>query len=535
VRIRLPLRSATVAAAIGALLAACLAACSGAGSSSSSAASASIPQLRVGLAYSISTLNEDKDINAPSIDVLSLETLMRFGPQGNAEPYLATSVSRPDPVTYVYHLRHGVAFWDGSELTADDVAYSLNYDRSAGSQLAFSFASVKSITASGKYSVVVTLTHPDASWQYTPAEATAPVFEKKFFLAHQGTFGQPGALLMGTGPWQVDSFDPTKGAELSANPHWWGGKVPVQRVSFTFFANATSEALAFRANEIDLAPDVTAPQSFAATSGAKLLNTTSCNIAFFGMNTQTPPWNDVHVRRAVAYALNRQNIIAAHGGYATPLYTLIPPQLLGTIASKAQISSLLGSLPLYPYSPAMAKQELAKSAYPHGFSATLLEVNNPANLNEDQVVAAELQAIGIRAQIKVLPAAPWDAVESGPAGKRATTETGAGCFNPDPSAYYDVLGSQNTKVGSWNVADYAPPEVDNLMAAGLAASEPAKRFPIYSQLLQKLQADVPYVGLYVSDASIALSSKFTEPGYTFWPSAGTSGYPDLFLGIKPAA
>jgi peptide/nickel transport system substrate-binding protein len=157
------------------------------------------------------------------------------------EPDLASSVTEPNPVTYVYHLRQGVRFWDGSELTAADVLYSLNYDRSAGSQIAFSFTSVRDITASGRYTVVVTLTHPDASWQYVPAEQTAPVFEMKFAKAHPGTFGQAGTLIMGTGPWEVTSFDATKGAELSANPLWWAGKVPIQHVSFTFFSNATSE------------------------------------------------------------------------------------------------------------------------------------------------------------------------------------------------------------------------------------------------------------------------------------------------------
>jgi peptide/nickel transport system substrate-binding protein len=529
--------SARLAAALAATIAAGLTACSSTPSASTtSATGATIPLLKVGLGQSLTTLNPAKDIYAAWINVLSLETLMRFGPNGNVEPDLASSVTHPNPVTYVYHLRQGVKFWDGTELTAADAAYSLNYDRAASSQIAFAFTSVKSITASGRYSVVVTLTHPDAAWQYVPAEQNAVIFEEKFAQEHASTFGNQGTLLMGSGPWKIDSFDPTTGATLSANPHWWGGKVPIQRITFTFYANATSEALAMRAGEIDTAPDVSATKSFEATSGARMLNTPSCNIAFFGMNVNTPPWNNVHVRRAAAYALDRQDIIAAHGGYAQPLYTLIPDQLLQTIASPAQISSLLRSLPLYPYSVAAAKQQLAEAGYPHGVSGTMLEYSDPTILNESQVIQAELQKVGIHMQIKVLAINPWSAIESGPASKRMTTETSAGCSNPDPSSYYDILGSQNLQVGSWNVADYAPPAVDSLMSAGVATSVPAQRLAVYSKLLQTLQTDVPYVALYVSDASMPLSSKFTDDGFNYWTSPlSTAGYPSFYLDLKPAS
>jgi peptide/nickel transport system substrate-binding protein len=534
-RLRVPAR---LAAALAVLIAAGLTACSSTPSASTtSAAGTDIPLLRVGLGQSLTTLNPAKDIYAAWVNVLSLEMLMKFGPTGKVEPDLASSVSHPNPVTYVYHLRHGVKFWDGSELTAADAAYSLNYDRAASSQIAFSYTSVKSITASGRYSVVVTLTHPDASWQYVPAEQTAPIFEEKFAQEHASSFGNQGTLLMGSGPWEVDSFDPTTGATLSANPHWWGGKVPIKRITFTFYANATSEALAMRAGEIDTAPDVSATKTFETTSGAPMLNAPSCGIAFFGMNVTTPPWNDVHVRRAVAYALNRQAIIAAHGGYAQPLYTMIPDSLLQAIASPAQIGALLKSLPLYQYNVAKAKQQMAESAYPHGVSTTILEYSDPTILNESQVIAAELGVIGIHVQVKAMAVNPWSAIESGPASKRMTTESSGGCSNPDPSSYYDFLGSQNLQVGSWNVADYAPPTVNSLMTAGVATNDPAARLAVYTKLLQVLQTDVPYVGLYTVDASMPLSSKFTESGgFNYWTSPlSTTGYPSFYLNLRPAS
>jgi peptide/nickel transport system substrate-binding protein len=526
--------TAALAAATAVGLAFTLSACSGTTAAPSGAAGgagrATIPLLRAGLDFTLSSLDETKNIAADNVVGLSLETLVKFSPQGQVEPDLATSWSQTSPVTYVYHLRHGVKFWDGHPLTATDVAYSLNYDRAPGSDVAFGFTGVKAITATGPYTVTVTLTQPEANWKYVPAEENAFIFEKAFQQAHAATFGQPGTLVMGSGPWVVDSLDPTKGAQVTANPDWWGGKVPIQRIAFTFYSSETSEALAMRAGEIDFAPTVNSPKSFEATSGAKLLTTSSCDNAFFGMNVTQPGWDDVHVRRAVAYAINRGDVIAANGGYATPIYTLTPPQLLTAVASQSQVNALLGSIPLYQYNLAKAKQEMAESAYPHGFSATITIDNYGNDANIDQVIAAELAKIGIRLQLKEVQVTAWQAVENGPTAKRSTAFAGGGCFQPDPGTYADFLGSANTQPGGWNFSDYAPQAVDKLLASGLATSNPAQRFAAYSELFKQLQEDEPYVGLFVSDRITALSSKFAWPDFNPWWWDGAYA-----LGITTAA
>jgi peptide/nickel transport system substrate-binding protein len=222
--------TALLAAASAAVLASGLAACSGSAAAppAASASSTVIPLLRVGRPFYFTSLDETKNIGADNVAGLGLDTLLTYGPQGQLEPYLASSWAQTSPVTYVYHLRHGATFWDGHPVTATDVAYSLNYDRAPGSDVAFAFIHVKSIAATDPYTVTVTLTQPEASWQYVPAEETSFIFEKQFQQAHKATFGLPGTLVMGSGPWIINSLDPTKDAQLTANPHWWGGKVPIQ-------------------------------------------------------------------------------------------------------------------------------------------------------------------------------------------------------------------------------------------------------------------------------------------------------------------
>jgi peptide/nickel transport system substrate-binding protein len=526
--------TALPAVASAAVLAAGLAACSGSTSappaaSGSSASSTVIPLLRVGRPSYFTSLDETKNIGADNVAGLGLDTLLTYSPQGKLVPYLASSWAQTSPVTYVYHLRHGATFWDGHPVTATDVAYSLNYDRAPGSDVAFAFIHLKSIVATDPSTVTVTLTQPEASWQYVPAEETSFIFEKQFQQAHKATFGLPGTLVMGSGPWIITSLDPTKGAQATANPHWWGGKVPIQHISFTFFASATSEALAFRAGEIDADPSVSNPKSFAAESGATIVTAPDCGTGWFSINTKQPGWDDVHVRRAVAYALNRNDIIAAAGGYATPIYTMTPPSLLSGIASQSQINTLLASLPLYQYNLAKAKQEMAQSAYPSGFSATIISSNDATSLAENQVAVAELAKIGIKLGIKAIAETNEQAIETGTPTQRPTGMSGGGCFQPDPNTYSDFLGTNNLASGSWNMADYAPPEVDTLLAQGEATSDPAQRFAVYSKLFQQLQTDEPYIGLYQDESTGAISPKFKWLGYSgwWWDEAYT-------LGIRPA-
>jgi peptide/nickel transport system substrate-binding protein len=496
--------------------AAAVAACSSPASNAGPGPSGTIPLLRVGTNFPINTLNPvTNGGNAGLIDQLSLETLLNLGPNNTLKPELATSVSHPDPVTYVYHLRPGVKFWDGHPLTAADVVFSWNAYRSPTSAYAAQFTAVKDITAPDPRTVTVTLSQPNAAWPYVPTQVGG-VFEKAFYQAHQSTFGNAGTLLMGTGPWEVDSFD-TTGAKLSANPHWWGGQVPIQRVTVTTYAEESSIALAMRAGEIDVDPYVLDTATFASSSGATMLNSLTNTLAVFSMNTEVPPWNDVHVRRAAAYALNRADIIAAAAGYNVPVYTYYMPAYLRAMAPQSQVNGLLNSVPQYRYDVAAAKAELAKSAYPHGVSVVLHEYTYGSSVNTAEVVAAELQKVGINAQVKVDENTAWEASIVGPDAKRPSYFSTGYCGGPDISSCDTYLGSWNLAQGQQNTAAWAPPAVDGLLKAALGATSPATRFATYAQITKTIQADLPYIGLYQEGVSVGISSKFTVPGYAASP------------------
>jgi peptide/nickel transport system substrate-binding protein len=483
-----------------------------------------IPLLRMGwvgfTTGAINTLNSSRDpsYSGTYIAGLGVETLTSFTPSGKIKPWLAESVTNPTPSTYVYHLRRGVKFWDGNEMTSADVVYSLNYERAPASIVhGFAFPSVKSVKAAGPYTVIVTLRQPDPTWlQESSIYRWEGIFEKRFFEAHRATYGQPRTLVMGTGPWRPLSLDPTTGAELGANPHWWGGKVPIQHISIKFFQDENSEALAFRGGAIDLVWYITDPRGFAGTAKTQVITKpTPLSETMLSMNTQVAPWNDVHVRRAVAYAIDRLPLVNALGGtkYLRPINTLIDPLQLGTIASKAQVRALIESVPLYPFSVAKAKLEMAKSAYPTGFSADLVEPAGP-NLVA-QALVAELKPIGINLTIKSLDAGAYYSAITGPVAKRPLTLYNSGAYGVDPSGWDIIFKSESIKLAG-NPANYVNPTVDALVKQEESILNPAKRLAIFKKIVYKLQSDLPYIALYSPNIAVALSSKFSWPTLAFY-------------------
>jgi peptide/nickel transport system substrate-binding protein len=505
-----------------------------AASASPSRAAAQAPLLRIGITSPIPQLDVARGTVAGYIGYLGLETLMQIGPDGSVQPHLAQSVTQPGRAIYVYHLRHGIRFWDGNELTADDVANAMNYYRDPRFTTSTSYTSVKSIVAKDRYTVVVTLKHTDATWRLAaPVGFGGGIFEKAFQQAHGADMGKPGVLIMGTGPWRPVSLDPTSGAELVANDKYWGGTPPIQHVSFKFFADETSEALAFRAGEIDFAPFVGAARSFAAAANAPVVTRPSCNIAFFSMNTRLAPYNDVHVRRAISYAINRQELMSVYGPGATPLYTMIPPVHLRTIASKAQVDALLKSLPKYEFSIQKAKAELAKSAYPNGFTAEIHPLPFPPFPDITQVIVAQLAKIGINLKLTSVSIAAWLAeFISGDRNKVGPGFLDSGCSNNDPDTYArSFLYSKNAHGGAFNLSNYQSPAVDKLLLAGVAVTAPAKRFAIYSKLLRIVANDDPYVPLYLETSSYAIaSSRFTWTGSS---SPNVVDGPPWLLAVRP--
>ena len=460
-----------------------------------------VDQLTLGITGKIPQLDPVENIEAGLlVNMNALEPLLRVDEEGEIQPWLASAYERVSDTVYEYTLREGVRFWDGAELTSDDVKYS--WERSIEEDGRPGFASVDSIETPDRYTVRVTLSKPDAAFQYTPTQFYAVIYQKGFAERSGDEFGQPGTLVMGTGPWQVDSLNPTTGMELSAFEDYWGGPPPVKQVDVRFFADDSAMALAMRAGEIDLAQGISSPDAFDAAAGGDTITTVpTCATALIAMPTDRAPWNDVHVRRAVAHAIDREDIIAATRGRAgAPLETLISPMMLEPLGSEDEVEEALASIPDYEHDVAKAKEELAKSSVPDGVSVDFKVMTSNSSVAE--VIAAQLTEVGIDTTVVAMQDTAWYA-EIGKEEKPFTfSETGA--CTPDPSWDDIFLATDESGAPTGiNVAAYAPEDVIDLRERGLTTSEPAERLQIYTDLLTRLAEDVPYVPVYAEGATYA--------------------------------
>jgi peptide/nickel transport system substrate-binding protein len=465
----------------------------------------------------VKLLDAGQDYSFPdsSIQVLGLESLTQTSPDGKVEPALASSISNPSPTTYIYTLRSGVKFWDGSPLTPHDVVDSIQRYMKPDSQLSQYISSVKSVAASGANMVTITLKYPDSRWPYISAYAT-PVVEAAFAAAHPKDLGAPGVLTMGTGPYQFTKFVANKEIDLVANPNWWGGKVAVQKLNIPLLTDSSAIALALRAGSVDgylsRGEDFT---QFAHIPGTTLTVKPGSSVFYLSFNTNQGPWSDIHVRRAVAHLINRDQIIkGAIGGYGDAIDTLLPTSILESAVGTASAASFTNSYAKYPYDLAAAKKEMALSKSPNGFSDTLPIYPGGESSGVAQIVKQQLQQIGINLQLQQVPFPQWLDYFFGPRNKIGMVSLQYGGISY-PSYYYALmLDSANAVPQGSNSADYLNKQVDGYLSDATKASSAQQSIASLQKVAGAEATDLPYIPLYSEREGLVLKNGFTYDNFT---------------------
>ncbi len=448
------------------------------------------------------------------IEGLVAQNLVEAEPDGKPKPGLASSFEQPSPMTYIYHLRSGVRFSDGHPLTSADVVYSLERNITGKEVWTHGYwVNVASVSARGPDTVVIKLKRPDAVWQDVMV-FTSPITEKAQ-LARVGekALGTPGNLPIGSGPWKLDGFTPEASAELSPNPYWTGARQPAKKISITVFKDEASLALALRSGAIDGTFGYAAPKTFANISGVPQLKAPGTSETQVVINTARPPFNDVHVRRAIAYATDAKGIInALYPGAATEEASIVPSSLFAGLGSTSQANELIGGLPKYEFNLAAAKRELAKSAYPHGFTTTVYAPAPEASLvSAAQIVASDLAKIGITAKLHEVPRDEEETVVNKVTLYVSTTFS----VYPDPEGMMSSL-LPPTQIPEPNVAHFNNAEVNKLQAEEGETLNTTKRLQLIGKLLGIVGTEVPYVPVFTPDALASLSTQYVFPTFSNW-------------------
>lgn len=402
-------------------------------------------------------------------------------PDENLEmrPALAESWDvSPDQRTWTFHLRDGVTFHDGSPFTADDVVYS--YRRIIDEKLANvdKFSAVTDVSAADPATVRITVKQP------TPNLLTNLGGFKGMAIVQRRNVesGQIATHPIGTGAFAFDSQKSGDSITLKANPGYWAGAPKVSGVTFRFISEPSTALSALQADEIDWTDSIPTERvaQLRDDESITLAQLPSNDYWYLALNEARTPWNDVRVRQAIAYAIDRDAIVQATS-YGT--------------ANVNQLAIPKGN-PWYTeygtYSHDVEKaRSLLREAQAAPRNLDMLVTNEyPETVTAAQIIADNLAPLGITVNIRTVDFATWlDEQNSGNFDMLMMGWLG----NIDPDDFYYAQHHSN---GTNNAQKFSNTEVDRLLDAGRVEADRRTRAEDYAKAATIIADEVSYIYLY---------------------------------------
>lgn len=465
----------------------------------------------------------------------AFEGLLRMDKDGKLAPHIATSWTNPDPLTYVYTLRDDVTFWNGEKLTAEDVAFSLRRqivpEEAAETMLYLS--AVQEVSATGPTEVTVTLKTPDPRFQYMPALVWT-ISQKSYVEAAGADYGTPAKPGMGTGPFKVTSFSPADGVTFERYDGYWGQRPSVVKLNYRPIPDPEAMRLAMLAGEVDgtLGVPLIDMRKWERTDGVSLYFTKSLAMNYLSFDVTTAPFDDVRVRRAIAYAVDRQGLLdPLFGGRADLAVSTVSTTQLAALAGEQKATELNTSMPEFPFDLEKAKAELAQSAHPNGFTVEVPYTTTQAwaRLTLENL-AQNLAQIGITLVPKAMPDQQWVANLFAHQNLGMQIMRAAG-GTPDPAEMLPMMFSAASAApNGFNTANFTTPELEAKLVELGETSDPAARTERVAEIMRLAAAELPYVPLFEEQLSIAVRNELViDPEPSTWLGGGWASQ------LKPAA
>ena len=325
------------------------------------------------------------------------EGLTRFTETGAVVPALAESWEiSEDGLTYTFHLQEGVTFHDGTEMTAEDVKFTLDRARGEDSQNAQKglFAAIETVEVIDPRTVEVTLSQPEGTFLFNMAWGDA-------VIVSEDSIDDIKQTPIGTGPFQFSEWVQGDRIELTQYADYWGAKPALTEATFRFISDPTAAFAAMMAQDIDAFAGFPAPENlplFEADPRFQVLVGSTEGETILAMNNAEPPFDNPKVREAVAHAIDRQQIIdGAMFGLGTPIGTHFAPH------NPAYVDLIDRST----YDPEKSRQLLEEAGMAAGFTTTLNLPPPSYARRGGEIIAAQLREVGIETEITNLEWAQW--------------------------------------------------------------------------------------------------------------------------------
>ena len=325
------------------------------------------------------------------------EGLTRITQSGDVAPALAESWDiSPDGLSYIFHLRRGVHFHDGSRFDADDVKFSL--DRalapdSSNAQKAL-LSPIRQVEVLDPYTVKLNLDRPAGTLAYFLGWGDAVIVAPESAATN-------ASKPVGTGPFLFSSWRRGDSIRLDKNPDYWGAAARLNSVVFKFISDPAAAFASMKAGDIDAFPNYPAPENiaeFESDPNLKVVIGATAGKVIMAINNARSPFDNRLVRVAISHAIDRSAVIdGAMFGFGEPI---------GSHYTR-QSQAYVDLTDRYPHDIELAKSLLAEAGYPDGFTASLRLPPRPYARRSGEVIAAQLSKIGIRLEIENLEWAQW--------------------------------------------------------------------------------------------------------------------------------
>jgi peptide/nickel transport system substrate-binding protein len=403
---------------------------------------------------------------------------------------LAERLDQPDPLTYVAHLRRGVKFHDGHELTSKDVVYTFSQflDPAFISPLKGGFSQMAAVRALDDYTVQFTMKEPFAAF---------PIQLVPVPIVPAGAGDELRLAPVGTGPYKFVRYDVDDKVELAAFTEYWGGAPSNAGIVYKVIPDDTMRGLELRKGTADLIindvpPDIV--HQFEKSGEFKVVRGPGLDFSYLGFNMRDPVVGDRRVRHAIGFAINREAIVKyLRRDLARPATGLIPPQ---GWAYEPDIFT-------FSYDPERAKRLLDEAGYPDPdgdgplprLRLSLKISTNEETRLQSTVIQQDLRRVGIDLDLRSYEFATVFAdILKGNFQIMSLTWVGGAVIDPD--ILRRVFHSAQVPPVGFNRGHYMNAEVDRLIDLATMAIGEAERRRYYAAAQRIIAEDAPYIPIW---------------------------------------
>ena len=488
--------------------------------------SASAAELRIGLSADVTTMDPHFVAAQPNLTAQQhvFDSLVRTDERSRPVPGIATWRT-PDPLTWEFTLRKGVKFHDGSELTTEDVVFSLERPFAiTGSPGGFQ-TYVRPIVAKevvDRYTVRLKTAAPYGALLQDLAEVM--IVSKRAANGATGEDFDRGKAAIGTGPFRLARFARGDRIEYSRHDDYWAGRAPWERLTLLILPSDPVRTATLLSGQVDAIEHVPTADiaRLRRNSAFRLEQTVSWRTIFLhvdqgrdrppgvlskaGHPLAANPFKDVRVRRAMSKAINRQAIAdRVMEALALPAANVVSPSVFGHDPAVQP----------EPYDPEGARKLLAEAGYPDGFALTIATPNN-RYINDEQVaqtVAQMLARVGLAAKVDAMPLSVYF-------GKARNREFGVALLGWGSRAADLALRSlaatpnADKGYGAWNWGGYSNPRLDDLVAKSLGTVDPAKREALARSASALAAGEIAFIPLHYQVVTWAMKSNLSYTART---------------------